>query len=77
LSYLTGYVTPEIVKTGDSLHVLGGPETHLRFLTDYIDFGYCILSPGDVLIHLFVCILLYSLIRAVNLRYALRTNGDR
>jgi len=77
LSYLTGYVTPEIVRTGDALHVLGGPETRLKFLTDYIDYGYCILSPGDVLIHLFVCILLYSLIRAVNLRYADRANGDR
>jgi len=77
LSYLTGYVTPEIVRTGDALHVLGGPETHARFLTDYIDFGYCILSPGDVLIHLFVCIMLYSLIRAVNLRYADRAITER
>ena len=77
LSYLTGYVTPEIVRTGDALHVLGSTETRLKFLTDYIDYGYCILSPGDVLIHIFVGIMLNSLIRAVNLRYVGRTIDDR
>ncbi len=69
LSYLTGYVTPEMVSTADTMHTLGGPETKLKFLTDFIDYGYCILSAGDVLIHLFVCIMLYSMIRAVNLRF--------
>jgi hypothetical protein len=69
LSYLTGYVTPGLVGTADTLHVLGGAGTRLKFLTDYIDYGYCILSPGDVLIHLFVCVMLYSLIKAVNLQY--------
>jgi hypothetical protein len=69
LSYLTGYVTPEMLNTTDSLHIMGGAQTHLKFLTDYIDYGYCILSLGDVMIHLFVCIILYALIKAVNLRY--------
>lgn len=69
LSYLTGYVTPEMVGSLDSLHFIGGPETKLRFLSDYIDYGYCILSPGDLLIHLFACIMLYALIKAVNARY--------
>ncbi|MDD3214745.1 MAG: DUF5317 family protein [Eubacteriales bacterium] len=69
LSYWTGYVSKEMIQTADQLHVLGGADTHLKFLTDYIDYGYCILSIGDVLIHLFVCIILYTLIKAVNLRY--------
>jgi hypothetical protein len=69
LSYLTGYVTPEMLKTADTLHIMGNSQTQLKFLTDYIDYGYCILSPGDVMIHLFVCIILYALIKAVNLRY--------
>jgi hypothetical protein len=69
LSYLTGYVTPEMLTSLDSLHSMGGPETKLKFLSDYIDFGYCILSPGDLLIHLFACIMLYALIKAVNARY--------
>lgn len=69
LSYLTGYVTPEMLTSLDSLHSLGNPETKLKFLSDYIDYGYCILSPGDVFIHLFACIMLFELIKAVNARY--------
>lgn len=69
LSYLTGYVKPATFGTLDTLHVLGDAGTKLKFLTDYIDYGYSILSPGDVFIHLYVCIMLYALIRAVNLRH--------
>jgi len=69
LSYLTGYITPQMLNSWDSLHILGGPGTKLWFLTDYIDYGYCILSLGDVFIHLFVCIMLYELIKAVNIHY--------
>lgn len=70
LSYLTGYVTPASFGTLDTLHVLGGAQTKLPFLADVIDYGYSILSVGDVLIHLYVCLMLYALIQAVNRRYA-------
>jgi multiple sugar transport system permease protein len=46
LSYLTGYVTKEAFGTADSLHILGSGVTRFKFLTDYIDVGYSILSPG-------------------------------
>lgn len=69
LSYLTGYVTPQAFGTADSLHVLGGAATKFKILTDYIDYGYSILSPGDVFIHLFTCIMLYYTIKAANMRY--------
>ena len=69
LSYLTGYVDPAAVGMLDSLHILGGAETKFAFLADYIDYGYCILSPGDLLIHLFACVMLYQLIKAVNAQY--------
>lgn len=69
LSYLTGYLTPDKLSSMDSLHVLGGAGTKFKVLTDYIDYGYSILSPGDVLIHLFVCIMLYFMIVAVNRQY--------
>ena len=69
LSYLTGYVTPESFGSIDSLHILGNAETKLKVLTDYIDYGYSILSIGDVIIHLFVCFMLFYLIKAVNIRY--------
>ena len=70
LSYWTGYTTPAMFGTVDSLHVLGDASTKLKFLTDYIDYGYSILSLGDVLIHLFACFMLYALIRAASMRYA-------
>lgn len=69
LSYLTGYMTPEFLMGADQIHTMGNADTKLKFLTDYIDYGYCVLSPGDVLIHLFACFMLYSMIRAVNDRY--------
>lgn len=70
LSYITGYLTPEMFGSIDSLHVLGGADTKFKFLTDYIDYGYSILSPGDVFIHLFTCIMLYSMIVAVNKEFS-------
>jgi len=73
LSYITGYLTPEMFGSVDSLHALGNADTKFKFLTDYIDYGYCILSLGDVFIHLFFCIMLYYLIKAVNFRYGQQT----
>lgn len=49
----------------DDLHVLLDSSTALPFLTDYIDLGSCILSPGDVLIHAFASIVIYYTIKAV------------
>ena len=69
LSYLTGYVTPESVTRLSGLHLVEAGGAKLVFLSDIIDYGYCILSIGDVFIHLFACIMLYSLIKAVNRRY--------
>jgi hypothetical protein len=66
LSYLTGYLSPDMFGSMDSLHILGNAETKFKFLTDYIDYGYSILSPGDIFIHLFACIMLYSMIVAIN-----------
>jgi hypothetical protein len=70
LSYLTGYVKPETFGTLDTLHVLGGEGIRLAFLSDVVDFGYSILSVGDVLIHLYACIMLYALIKAANQRFS-------
>lgn len=73
LSYWTGYVTPAMFTTVQSVHVLGDANTKLMFLADVVDYGYSILSVGDVFIHLYVCVLLYALIKAVNLRFGTRT----
>ncbi len=68
LSYLTGYCSPGSFGAADSVHVLGGEATKYWFLADYIDVGYSVLSPGDLLVHLFVLILLYYTIKAINLQ---------
>jgi hypothetical protein len=62
LSKLTGYYNETVFYTVDSLHTAGGSTTSLKFLTDYIDIGYSILSIGDMLIHSFVFIILFCTI---------------
>jgi len=71
LSYLTGYIKPDTFhQVQDNLHALGSTQVHWKFLSDYIDVGYSILSPGDVLIHFFSFLILYETIKALNLRHA-------
>lgn len=65
-SYLTGYVKPYTFQSVRDIHILGNSFTHFKFLTDYIDVGYSILSPGDLLIHFFVFLMFYYMIKAVN-----------
>lgn len=70
LSYFTGYADPTLLGEADQLHILGDGTVKYKFLTDYIDFGYSILSIGDVFIHFFFCIMLYSMIIAANNRFS-------
>jgi hypothetical protein len=67
LSYLTGYVKPESFRLVNDIHVLGNSQTKLKFLTDYIDLGYSILSVGDVLIRVFAFIIIYNSIKKISL----------
>ena len=69
LSYWTGYVKPDTFDIVNDIHVLGGIDTSWKILTDWIDVGYSIMSPGDVLIHVFAFLMLYALIKAVNKKY--------
>ena len=69
LSYWTGYATPSSFAYDDGIHVLGSAATQWKWLTDYIDVGYSVLSPGDVLIHAFSVILLYATIKAANQKH--------
>ena len=66
LSRLTGYYNEEVFRTVDALHTAGDSSTKLKFLTDYIDIGFSILSVGDLLIHSFVFIIVYSSIKILN-----------
>lgn len=66
LSYITGYLKPELFNSPNSIHVLGSCETRLKFLADYIDIGYSIMSIGDVLVDMFGLIIIYFTIKTLN-----------
>lgn len=70
LSYLTGYVKPEGFRKAYEItkdfHILGGSETKLKFLTDFVDIGYSILSIGDLLIRAFIVLIIYGAIKKMN-----------
>lgn len=67
LSRLTGYfVNGAMEASGDAVHVLMTQSTHLKGLGDYIDVGFSIMSPGDVLIHGFITLIILGVIEKVN-----------
>ncbi len=66
LSYITGYIEPGIFPLANDIHILGDTSTKLKFLTDYIDLGYAILSIGDIFIRFFVFIVIYNSIKSLN-----------
>ena len=74
LSKLIGfYKDGQLDGSIDSLHVLMDGSAKLPFLADYIDFGVCILSPGDLLIHSFASIIIYCTVASVCERKARET----
>jgi len=67
LSRITGYFDPQALTLGfDSTHALMDNGTALNFLGDFIDFGYSIMSPGDLLIHGFIAVIVYGIIKSLN-----------
>lgn len=66
LSYITGYTKPESFLKVRDIHILGSELTKLKFLTDYIDLGYSILSIGDVFIRIFAFIIIFNSIKYIN-----------
>ena len=68
LSYYTGYIKAEDFLIKNDYHILGkNIITHFFILTDYIDVGFSILSIGDLFIHLYVLIMIYYLIKQLNI----------
>ena len=59
------YKEGQLDGTIDELHVLMDDSSKLVILADYFDFGSCVLSPGDMLIHTFASIIIYYTIKAV------------
>lgn len=66
LSYLTGYIKQDVFIKVKDIHVIGNASSNLKFLTDFIDLGYSILSIGDVFIRIFTFIIIYNSIKSIN-----------
>ncbi|MFL0267666.1 DUF5317 family protein [Candidatus Clostridium radicumherbarum] len=66
LSYITGYIKPDTLMKVKDIHVIGNSTSNLKFLTDFIDIGYSILSIGDIFIRAFVFIIIYGCIKSAN-----------
>lgn len=67
LSYVTGYIKADSFSKVKDIHTLGSNITKLKFLTDYIDIGYSILSIGDVFIRVFTFIIFFDVIKHLNI----------
>ena len=63
-SFWTGYFKPEFIQ--DGIHMLGNAYTKLIPLSDWLDFGVYIISPGDILVRLFILIILYYSVKNSN-----------
>ena len=63
LSYLTGYVNQELWIKINDIHVIGTETTQLKLLSDIFDFGYCIMSIGDIFIRVFVFLIIFNTIK--------------
>lgn len=68
-SWSTGYIKPNVfeklLRYGD-FHVFGSSNTKFIPLTDIFDMGYMVLSIGDVFVRLFVFLIIYYSIKAIN-----------
>lgn len=66
ISYITGYAKPDSFSKVNDIHILGGPETKVKFLTDIFDTGYSILSLGDIFIRFYVFLIIYKSLKYIN-----------
>jgi hypothetical protein len=73
LSYWTGYTNP--IMPDDGVHVLGTAYTKLIFLSDIWDWGYCVVSVGDLFTRLFPFIIIYFAIK--NSQHNKKINVDK
>ena len=61
----TGYLKG-VEYLNDGLHVLGTASTKLKFLTDWIDDGFNVMSPGDVLFRMLAVIVIYYAVKLLS-----------
>jgi hypothetical protein len=69
LSNVVGTYTADkvvLISQADPIHALGNAATKFSFLGDWIDLGYTLMSPGDVLARVFLFMVLYGAIKYAN-----------
>lgn len=66
LSYLTGYASPDAFTKVNDIHILGSSTVNYKFLTDFIDIGYSILSIGDLFIRMLPFIVVFYAVKSCN-----------
>lgn len=64
LSLRTGYFDPRAARGAGLDPCLGTEATRLKFLTDYIDIGYSVLSIGDLFIRAFVVLIVFYAVKS-------------
>jgi hypothetical protein len=68
LSYITHFVRPYVFEEIAGIHSLADASVKFWYLTDFIDLGDSILSPGDRFIDFNTFLMLYYTIKAVNVQ---------
>lgn len=66
LTYFTGYLKGDTFSKIQDIHILGDSNVKLKYLSDFIDIGYSILSIGDIFIRVFVVIIIYVTVKKTN-----------
>ncbi|WP_195262574.1 MULTISPECIES: DUF5317 family protein [unclassified Clostridium] len=67
LSFFTGYAKIEAFDKVNDIHILGDSSTKLKPLTDIFDLGYSVLSIGDIFIRVYVFIIIYNVVKQLNI----------
>lgn len=68
LSKLTGFANEATFDLPEAIHIKMSEQTKLNFLGDLFDFGYCVMSIGDIVMKAYFVIVFYKMIQIMNLK---------
>lgn len=66
LSKWTGFANEATFYIPGSIHIGMSNQTKLNFLGDILDFGYCVMSIGDIIMKAYFIIIFYKMIQIMN-----------
>jgi hypothetical protein len=68
-SNLTGFSNEATFSAPGAIHIGMSEQTKMNFLGDIFDFGYCVMSIGDIIMKAYFVIVFYNMIVLLNNRY--------